>query len=148
MCIRDRKKPAGKKSNNNNNNNNNSGSKASGDKPKCCCKKHGENFSHDTEDCKVLNGGDKKHKSNNYQGSNNKTWKKTGDESVTVSKKELQAMIASTTKQTIRDLHAAEKKRKSSDSDLDLNLMEVDGDLEGFNCSDMDDLKIEGEVDC
>ena len=140
-----KKKPAGKKSNNNGNN---SGSKSSNDKPKYYCKKHGENFSHDTEDCKFLNGGDKKHKSNNYQGSN-KTWKKSGDESVTVSKKELQAMIASTTKQTIRDLHASEKKRKSSrDSDLDLNLLEGDKDLEGFNYSDMDDLKIEGEVDC
>ena len=139
-----KKKPAGKKSNNNGNN---SGSKSSNDKPKYYCKKHGENFSHDTEDCKFLNGGDKKHKSNNYQGSNNKSWKKS-DESVTVSKKELQAMIASTTKQTIRDLHAAEKKRKSSDSDLDLNLLAGDKDLEGFNYRDMDDLKIEDEFDC
>ena len=57
-------------------------------------------------------------------------------------------MIASTTKQTIRDLHAAEKKRKSSDSDLDLNLLEAEKDLEGFNYRDMDDLKIEDEFDC
>jgi hypothetical protein len=112
-------------------------------KPTHHCDKHGANFSHDTKDCNILNGN-KRHKGNDSKNKfGNKTWQRKSDDSINVSKKELQAMIATSIKQVKKDLNAAAKKRKSDDDDnvMDMNAM----DLAEFNYTEMDNLKIDSE---
>ena len=77
-------------------------------KPTHYCKHHGPNYSHDTEDCKVL----KNQKSGG--GHSNKTWTRKADEESSKSKKELATLIAKAVNKGVKkQLAAVDKKRKS-----------------------------------
>jgi hypothetical protein len=108
------------------------------------CLLHGNNGSHNTDDCMVLktqaktlrgNDGDRK------PAYKNKTWKRDADKSTNSSKKELAAFVR---KQTRKELYAFAKKRKASDDDDDksVNAME-EGELDfsKLNFGNMDELK-------
>lgn len=113
------------------------------------CLLHGDNPTHNTDDCLVLkkqakmlrsgNDGDRK------PAYKNKTWKRDADKSTNSSKKELAAFVR---KQTRKELYAFAKKRKASDDDdeEDLNnIEEGEIDLSKFNFADMDNLKIDSD---
>ena len=115
------------------------------------CMLHGKG-NHATEDCIKLKNEAKKMKSGSSSGdksskskSNNKSWKKDASKSTDKSKSDL-AALTKVIKQAVRkELHVADKKRKSSDdsdSDNDLNVLE--GNLDKFNY-DFEDLKIESD---
>ena len=106
---------------------------ASGEK--VFCKEHGWNFSHTTEECKVINGGGKKFKSNNGKKKSygNKTWNRKSDDTTDTSKKELAALI----QQSVRaELNKLEKKRKSDSDDEEFDMAAIEAELEGFNYKD------------
>ena len=106
------------------------------------CKQHGPNYTHDTKDCKFL-----ANQSNGNKGSySNKTWTRKAQDNGDKAKKELAAMIGKATRKAVKQLAAAEKKRKSDDSDDEGNdcfLVEtLTKDLDGFNYDDMEKLSI------
>ena len=117
-------------------------------KPKYFCTHHGENWTHDTKDCRVIQNG-KSHKSDgNRHG--NKTWSRKSDEAKKASRKELAAMINKTVEKKVKkQLASIDKKRKSDDSDSDgeCHLLDalVDGKLDGFNYEDMENLKLDDD---
>ena len=125
---------------------------ASSSSKKVFCKEHGWNFSHSTAECKVLNGGGKKQKSgdNKKKSFGNKTWNRKADEATSSSKKDLAAFIQKSVAKGIRhEINKIDKKRSNSDSsdegEFDLNALEKD--IQGFNYSEMDSLKIETDDD-
>ena len=112
------------------------------------CKEHGPNYTHDSKDCRVLNG-DAKPKGDGKFG--NKTWSRKGAESTDKSKKELAALIAKSIEDGVKKATkaASAKKRKSDkksgdDSDgEEVALVEaLCKNLDGFNYEDMEGLKI------
>ena len=121
---------------------------ASSSSKKAFCKEHGWNFSHSTAECKVLNGGGKKQKSGDHKKKSfgNKTWNRKADEATSSSKKDLAAFIKKSAAKGIRhEINKIDKKRSNSDSsdeeEFDMNALEKD--IQGFNYSEMDSLKIE-----
>jgi hypothetical protein len=119
------------------------------------CLLHGNNGSHNTDDCMVLKNQAKALRNNDGDRKpayKNKTWKRDADKSTNSSKKELAAFVR---KQTSKELYAFAKKRKASDDDdnKSLNAMEdgevSDGslDLSRFNYAKMSDLKIDSDDD-
>ena len=112
-------------------------------KPTNYCKHHGYNWTHDTENCKVL-----KNKAGSG-GSKNKSWTRKADESKFSSKKELAALINKTVdKKVKKQLAAVGKKRKTADSDTEEDgecflLQELTKDLDGFNYEDMEKLSLD-----
>lgn len=121
------------------------------------CLFHGNNDTHNTDDCLVL----KKQVGalrNNKDGDRkppfkSKTWKRDADKSTNSSKKELAAFVR---KQTRKELYAFAKKRKISEDEEDqesVHAMEdgevSDGevDLSKLNFGDMNDLKIDSDDD-
>ena len=96
-----------KKTNNNNNNDK---------KPKYYCAEHGENWSHDTKDCKVLlNQGN----NNNNKPHQNKTWTKKSGDSKKETAKELATLVGKVVDKTVKKHLGAssQKKRKSNSND-------------------------------
>ncbi|MCA1807591.1 MAG: hypothetical protein LC687_07070, partial [Actinobacteria bacterium] len=128
------------------------------------CLLHGDNYSHDTNECTVLKKQADKlrrnhHDENKKPAHNNKTWKRNADQKTSASKKELAAFVR---KQARKELYAFNRKRKLEDessndderSVASLNNVEAaadteDGeiDLAGFNYTDMDNLKIDSDDD-
>ena len=103
-------------------------------------------------ECKVLNGGGKKQKSgdNKKKSFGNKTWNRKADEATSSSKKDLAAFIQKSVAKGIRhEINKIDKKRSNSESsdegEFDLNALEKD--IQGFNYSEMDSLKIETDDD-
>jgi hypothetical protein len=108
------------------------------------CLLHGNNGSHDTNDCMVLKNQAKALRNNDGDrkpAHENKTWKRDADKSTNSSKKELAAFVR---KQARKELYAFAKKRKASDDDDDksVNAME-EGELDfsKLNFGNMDELK-------
>ena len=123
---------------------------ASRSSKKAHCKEHGWNFSHSTAECKVLNGGGKKQKSGDYKKRSfgNKTWNRKADEATSSSKKDIAAFIKKSAAKGIRhEINKIDKKQNQSDSSdeegFDVNALEKD--IQGFNYSEMDSLKIESD---
>jgi hypothetical protein len=114
------------------------------------CKEHGPNYTHDSKDCRVLNG-DAKPKGDGKFG--NKTWTRKGSESTDKSKKELAALIAKSIEDGVKKATkaASAKKRKSDKKSDDSDGEEVAlvealcKNLEGFNYEAMDGLKISSD---
>jgi hypothetical protein len=148
-------KKNGKSSTNNNN------TKSNGQGGTKYCLLHGNNTTHNSDDCHVLkkqaailkgDGGGK------MPASKNKTWKRDANKSTSTSKKELAAFVR---KQARKELHAFSKeakKRKVIEDDTDddnnsqasLNQMDEESeegeiDISAFNYSKMDDLKIDSD---
>ncbi len=153
---------ASPKSNNNGNNSKKKSTSSSGAKKssngesgsdkKKYCEEHGWNFSHTSAECKVLNGGGKKQKSGDYKKKSygNKTWSRKADDSTSASKKDLAAFIKKSVEKGVRkEINKIDKKRSKSDSsdeeEFDMNALEKD--IQGFNYSEMDSLKIESDDD-
>ena len=116
-------------------------------KPTHFCKEHGPNFTHNTEDCRVLA---KKSEGSSGKKSSNKTWVRKSAEKTDFSKKEFAAFVKKSVKSAMKDLNSAEKKRKSSDDDSDeegeCHLVEaITGNLDGFNYEEMENLKIDDD---
>ena len=116
-------------------------------KPTHFCKEHGPNFTHNTEDCRVLS---KKSEGSSGKKSANKTWVRKSAEKTDFSKKEFAAFVKKSVKSAMKDLNSAEKKRKSSDDDSDeegeCHLVEaITGNLDGFNYEEMENLKIDDD---
>lgn len=116
------------------------------------CKEHGPNYTHDSKDCRVLNG-DAKPKGDGKFG--NKTWTRKGSESTDKSKKELAALIAKSIEDGVKKATkaASAKKRKSDKKSDDSDGEEVAlvealcKNLDGFNYEAMDGLKISSDKD-
>jgi hypothetical protein len=120
------------------------------------CSHHGNNTTHTTEECKVLQSKRFKGEgSSNYKGNsgkkpyNNKTWTKNADDSKRDSKKELNAIVKKAIAKGVKkELNAIQAKRKtddSSDEDGELHMLEQAFDLKDFNYADMENLKIKEE---
>jgi hypothetical protein len=113
------------------------------------CLLHGDNPTHNTDDCLVLKKQAKQLRSGNdgdrKPAFKNKTWKRDADKSTNSSKKELAAFVR---KQTRKELYAFAKKRKASDDDDEESLNNIEEgeiDLARFNFADMDNLKIDSD---
>ena len=116
------------------------------------CEHHGQNTTHDTQDCIVLKRRKQEAASGKKKSFPNKTWVRKADESTSFSKKELAAFVKKTVKQAVaNDAHAIEKgeKKRSLDSDSDDDdegecylLDALSGDLDGFNYDDIDKMNI------
>lgn len=125
------------------------------------CLLHGNNTTHNSDDCYVLKKQAEKLKGDGggkMSASKNKTWKRDSNKSTSTSKKELAAFVR---KQARKELHAfakEAKKRKFIDEESDdddnsnasLNQMDEEKeegeiDISAFNYKDMDDLKIDSE---
>ena len=126
---------------------------ASSSSKKVYCEEHGWNYSHSTSECKVLNGGGKKQKSSDQKKKSygNKTWSRKADEATSSNKKDLAAFIKKSVAKGIRqEINKIDKKRSNSDSsdeeEFDLNALEKD--IQGFNYSEMESLKIETDDEC
>lgn len=112
------------------------------------CLLHGNNGSHNTDDCMVLKNQAKSLRNNDGDRKppyKNKTWKRDADKSTSSSKKELAAFVR---KQARKELYAFAKKRKASEDDeQSVHAMEEgevsDGslDLSKLNFNDMANLK-------
>ncbi len=123
-------------------------SKGDDGKGKVYCEKHGWNYTHATDECRVLNGEKRQKYTNDKKPYGHKKWNRKHSESKTDdSKKELAAFIKKQVAKGVRkELNTASKKRKSdSDDELDLNALEKD--LDDFNYDDMDNLKIDSDDD-
>jgi hypothetical protein len=123
------------------------------------CMLHGKNNTHNTDECKTLKADVKKRKGNDSNGSKNKTWKNSKDNSADASKKELAALTKKLEKLSKKvDLNAIEKKepvrkRKvnyptASDEEAEMDLAAIDAELKNFNYGDLDqmDIKEDGEI--
>jgi hypothetical protein len=112
------------------------------------CLLHGNNGSHNTDDCMVLKNQAKALRNNDGDRKpayKNKTWKRDADKSTNSSKKELAAFVR---KQARKELYAFAKKRKASEDDDDksVNAMEQgEIDFSEFNFGNMDNLKIDSD---
>lgn len=112
------------------------------------CLLHGNNGTHNTDDCLVLKKQAKSLKANDGDRKpafKNKTWKRDADKSTNSSKKELAAFVR---KQARKELYAFANKRKASDDDDEKSLNNVEEgevDFSMFNFKDMDDLKIDSD---
>jgi len=125
------------------------------------CLLHGNNTTHNSDDCYVLKKQADKLKGDGggkMPASKNKTWKRDANKSTSTSKKELAAFVR---KQTRKELHAFSKEAKkrkviedgSEDDDnshASLNQMDEEKeegeiDISAFNYSKMDDLKIDSD---
>ena len=105
------------------------------------CSHHGPNYTHNTEDCRVLKNKDKDGKFSN------KTWTRKSEDSTSKSKKELAAFLKKQVKEGVKkELAAIQKKRKSDESDDEegecLLLDMLESKLDGFNYADMDKMSI------
>ena len=104
------------------------------------CMLHGKNNTHGTEDCLKLKAetkrlkGDTKTKSTNKDSGKKSSWKKKADTASDKAKSEISALVKKKVKQAVKDLKAAEKKRKSSkdDEDSSVELNAIDN-MEAFN---------------
>ena len=127
-----------KKTNNNNNN---------GKKQKHYCTVHGENWSHKTEDFKVLLNQN----NNNQKPYQNKTWTKKSDDAKKETAKELATLVGKVVDKTVNKHFGSQKKRKSNDNDNeegDCCLLEgLAGALDGFNYDNMDKMTIDNGSD-
>jgi hypothetical protein len=112
------------------------------------CMMHGWNTTHTTEECHLIKGmvQNKKAKSGDSSNSNGKSsgnWKNKAAEKSKQTQKDLNTLIKKAVDEGIQK-KLSSKKRKSSDEELDLNAI----DLEGFNYEDgINDLNINSESD-
>ena len=143
------KKPPGKNKKGNNNNGHNKGQKH--------CLIHGYG-GHSTDECfkmqaeakrlKTGDGASKFDKNKNKAKFGNKTWERKSNDSSDKTKKDLAVLIKKQVKAGVqKELNALQKKRKSNDSDDEFDLKAFDKKLDGFNYSDMDNLKIDSDDD-
>ena len=120
-------------------------------KQKFYCMYHGDNTSHNTENCHKMKQEAKRLKgesngNQSYGKSKNKTWSRKAEEAKDASKKDLAVFIRKEAKKQVKkDLKTISKKRKSEDSDSDGELHMLDLDLKDFNYDDMENLKINDE---
>ena len=117
---------------------------SNGGKTKCYCTEHGENWTHDTKDCRALQNKAKGNNNNNGRFQN-KTWNRKSEEAKKEATKELATLIADQIKKGVKKhLAVADKKQKSNDnSDLDQDcapLKSLTGAIDGFNCKQMENL--------
>ena len=115
-------------------------------KPKFYCTEHGENWTHDTKDCRTL----KKKNGNKFS---NKTWDRKSEEAKDKAKKDLAALIAKEVKRGVKkQLANSERKRKGDDDDSDEECALVQAlsqSLDGFNYEQMENLNIDDdEISC
>ena len=108
-------------------------------KKKFHCKEHGENWTHDTKDCR---SSQKKE-----GGFPNKTWNRKSKEAKSDAKNQFAALVA---KQAKKQLASTDKKRRSKRDDSsdegECHLLEsLKGGLDGFNCEAMENLKIDSD---
>ena len=91
-------------------------SKGDDGKGKVYCEKHGWNYTHATEECRVLNGEKRQKYTNDKKPYGNKKWNRKHSESTTDdSKKELAAFIKKQVAKGVRkELNTASKKRKAT----------------------------------
>ena len=116
------------------------------------CLLHGKG-NHSSDDCMKLKAEAKRLKTSNEKGNSNgrkfdkapnKTWTRKADEAKQAAKKDLAAYVKqAVAKKVKKELAAADKKRKSDDSDDEFDLNAVE--LEGFNYDDMENLKIDDD---
>lgn len=126
--------------------------KKSKNKAKYFCSHHGENYSHDTKDCRIVK--DKAGGSDNKKGGyRNKTWTRKSEESTSSSKKELAVFISKHVKAGVKkELASLSKKRKTEEStesedDATLDLNAIEEAVDDINmASDME--SVTGEVSC
>ncbi len=111
------------------------------------CMHHGQNNTHNTDQCMVL----KKMLSSMNEGSSkgkskNKTWSRKAEKAKSDTKKELAAFVRKTMR---NELNAMQKKRKAEDSDSDEEEVQAfdELDLSNFDYSDMSNLKIASDDD-
>ena len=102
---------------------------------------------HTSDECKVLQEQARKMKDDGNGQSRgkfgNKTCSRKAKESSQSSKKDLAAFIKKQVSKGVqKELMSSDKKRKTKE-DPDMNAFE--GDLKGFNCTDMDNLKIDSD---
>ena len=127
-----------------------------GDKEKksAFCLVHGQ-CGHSTDQChkiqreaKRLKGDDSSPKGDSPKFGN-KTWTRKSEESKSKTNKELHALVKKAIAKGVRkELQAASKKRKSDDSsDEEGEHNMLDFDLKDFNYEDMENLKIDDEVE-
>ena len=113
-------------------------------KKKFFCTEHGENWTHDTKDCRILQ------KKKDGGGYPNKTWNRKSDDAKKEAKKELATLIAKSVKHSVKkELAAVVKKRKSdddTDDEKDGFLLDcLQGKLDGFNYEEMENLSIDDD---
>ena len=104
------------------------------------CMLHGKNNTHNTEDCTKLKAeakrlkGDGKSKSSGKDSGKKSNWKKKASDASDKAKSEISALVKKSVKTALKDLKAADKKRKPSknedSSDEELNVID---NLEQFN---------------
>lgn len=104
--------------------------KTSGE-PKFYCKTHGKNYSHNTEDCRA--GGKSK----------NKSWSRKAEDG----KKQTKDLAAFIKKAIKDELHAVDKKRKSSDEETDGETSEEVNAIDALDPSRIDFDKMNMESD-
>jgi hypothetical protein len=136
------------KSNGNNNNNKKKGSPSSNKSGTKYCLIHGKG-NHSSDECNKLQEQAKRLKTNDGKASgtgkhNNKSWTRQANSSNNQGKKDLAAFIKKQVAKGVqKELNSADKKRKASSSDDELDMHAFGGDLKGFNYEDMDNLKID-----
>ena len=127
---------------------------SNGGKTKCYCTEHGENWTHDTKDCRTLQNKAKGNNNNNNGRFQNKTWNRKSEEAKKEATKELATLIAKQVKKGVKkQLAAADKKRKNDndgDSDKDCApLQSLTRAIDGFNCEQFENLCIDdSKVSC
>ena len=103
------------------------------------CLLHGKNHTHDTDDCTKLKTeakrlkGDKSKSTTKTNNNNKSSWKKKATDASDKAKSEITALVKSSVKKAVKDLKAADKKRKSSKKDDDSEDLNVIDNLEAFN---------------
>ena len=103
------------------------------------CLLHGKNHTHDTDDCTKLKTeakrlkGDKSKSTTKTNNHNKSSWKKKATDASDKAKSEITALVKSSVKKAVKDLKAADKKRKSSKNDDDSEDLNVIDNLEAFN---------------
>ena len=106
------------------------------------CHYHGENPTHDSNNCRTLKKMAESTKSGKSSGGKNKTWNRKAQENQDKTKKDLAAFIQKTIR---KELNSFSKKKRKSD---DVEEGELDAfDLAGFNYKDMGNLKISSDDD-
>ena len=110
-------------------------------KPPYYCEQHGENYTHDTKDCRFLNNN-----KNSSSGSKNKSWNCKAAEASKKSKKDLAALISKTVNRAVKKQLASADKKRKLDEDGERYLVNVlTKDLDGSNYKDMANLKIDDD---
>ena len=109
-------------------------------KKKFCCKEHGENWTHDTKDCRSLQKKEGRH--------SNKTWNRKSEEAKSETKIQFAALVAKQAKKQLAVANKKKRRSKSDDSSEDgecFLLESLQGNLDGFNYEAMENLSIDDD---